>query len=63
MGEKCKINVMEMEAKLQSSFLLFSNIKNKINSENVHWLKDAQKFSNELLKVYLMTNENKIYVK
>jgi len=58
-GERLK----EMDLKMMSSFMFFSSVKDKINSDNVEWLRNAQEFSNELLKVYLITNEDKIYVK
>jgi len=58
-GERLK----EMDLKMMSSFMFFSSVKDKINSDNVEWLRKAQEFSNELLKVYLITNEDKIYVK
>lgn len=55
--------IKEMDIKMESTFILYSELRKKINSSNINLLRDAQKFSDEILKVYLITNENKIYLK
>lgn len=63
MGKEFETNIMKIEAQMQSSFLLFLELGNSINSDNLELFKEAQKFADELMALYNMTNNNKIYLK
>ena len=63
MGPELTENIKLMEYQSLSTIALFLELMQNIKPEDKPMLNRAEEFSNELLKVYRITDTNKIYIK